>query len=329
MTGSPVSLLRRPTIATTLDPLTEALDALRIDTTMYAMAELAAPWGVGFPASAGAYFHVVKGEPCWLTLDGPAAVHRLGDGDVVLLPHGSGHRLTATADGSIGTVFDPVTWTPRRLVPRPGPVGGPTTELVCGAALVRRPASHPLLAVLPGVVLARAGSVGTGELLATVSVLHAETRQGRPGVDIILARLGDVLMVQVLRIWAAQQPPAETGWLAALSDPAIGAAVTALHADPAAPWTVARLATVAGLSRSRFAERFAQLVGRPPLTYLADWRLTRAAELLTESNSTVREVGRLVGFTSEPAFSRAFSRHFGVPPSRYRRAGARSSSSRS
>jgi AraC-like DNA-binding protein len=334
MTDPPSLVLDRPGVAAfgegavVNDPLTDALDTLRITTTLYAVAQLQGPWGVGFPATAGAYFHVVEGQPCWLTLDDAGQVHRLVAGDVVLLPHGTGHRLTAAPDGAVGTVFDPRTWTPRRLVrmPRPDDAGDSPhdsgTELVCGAVRIRRPASHPLLGVLPAVVAVRHGSPGAEELHLTAKILAAETRHSRAGIDTVLARLGDVLLVQLLRIWAAQHDPAETGWLAALADPGVGRAITELHRDPAAAWTVDSLASVAGMSRSGFAQRFTVLVGQPPLTYLAAWRMTRAATLLADPRTTVREVGRGVGFTSEAAFSRAFTRHHGMPPSRYRRVDA-------
>ena len=306
------------------DPLTDALDALRISTTLYAIAQLDGPWGVGFPATMGAYFHVVQGAACWLTVDAPEQVHRLGPGDVVLLPHGSGHRLTAAPATSVRTVFDPATWMPHRLVPRPP--GHPAasaaprgTELVCGAVRIRQPSTHPLLTRLPTVVTVRAGSPGADELRLTVAILGGETALSRAGVDTVLARLGDVLLVQLLRIWAEQHPAEERGWLAALADPAIGAALSALHAEPGASWTVERLAATAGLSRSRFAQRFTDLVGQPPLTYLAGWRMTKAAVLLLDRDTTVHAVGREVGFRSEPAFSRAFTRHHGTSPGRYRR----------
>ena len=308
------------------DPLTDALEALRISTTLYAVARLDGAWGVGFPASSGAYFHLVQGEPCWLTVEEPYEVHHLAAGDAVLLPHGSPHRLTASAGGAVRTVFDPATWTTRPLIaPRQPPdadsPGAPVpagTELVCGAVRIRQPSSHPILRLLPPAVAVRRGSAGAEELHLTGSILAAETRHARPGVDTVLARLGDVLLVQLLRIWAAQQPSGEQGWLPALADPAVAAAVTALHADPAAPWTVESLAAVAGMSRSRFAELFSARVGQPPLTYVASWRMARAATLLTEPRATVRDVGRRVGFSSEPAFSRAFTRHHGLSPSRYR-----------
>jgi AraC-like DNA-binding protein len=300
------------------DPLTDALGVLRISTTLYAMAQLSGDWGVGFPKSTGAYFHVVEGTACRLRTDGTDQDLELSAGDVVLLPHGTPHRLTNRPGGRVRTVFDPVTWTPCVLLPPAGDAVTAGTGLVCGEIRISRPGLHPLLSTLPDVVVVAADSPGSEELLLTCRLLAAEFRSGRPGTDTVLARLGDVLVVQVLRIWAAR-PRSGSSWLAALEAPGIGDAVRALHAAPAAPWTLADLARTAAMSRSRFAERFTGLVGVPPLTYLARWRMTMAAQLLAEPDATVRDVARRVGFTSEPAFSRAFTRHHGTSPSRYRR----------
>ncbi|MFD0571360.1 helix-turn-helix transcriptional regulator [Kitasatospora gansuensis] len=133
-----------------------------------------------------------------------------------------------------------------------------------------------------------------------------------------------MLLLFVLRAWFDRPPPSTQGgpalgWAAALGDPAISAALDAIHRTPEAPWTVETLATRGGLSRAAFAKRFSATVGRPPLGYLTWWRLTTAARLLRESDSPLGVVAERVGYGSEFAFANAFKREYGIAPGRYRR----------
>lgn len=157
-------------------------------------------------------------------------------------------------------------------------------------------------------------------LRATLDLLDLELERVRPGSGAMLPALLDVLLLHVLRAWFDEQAGENAaGWVAALHDTAVAAALSAVHGDPSRQWTVAELGAVAGLSRAAFARRFTALVGRPPLTYLAWWRLTLAARLLRDSDSPLAVVARKVGYTSEFAFAHAFKRQQGQPPGRFRR----------
>lgn len=195
------------------------------------------------------------------------------------------------------------------------------TTLIVGAYPVRGEISRRLLDVLPVVLRVEAG--GTGD--AVLDHLAAEVAADIPGQQVVLDRLLDWMMVCTLREWFDRpggQPPA---WWAAQRDPVAGAALRLLHDDPAAPWTVAALADRAGVSRSTLAKRFAALVGEPPLTYLTRWRMTLAADLLVEQQSTtVAEIAETVGYSDPFGFSAAFKRIRGVNPSQFRRAAAHS-----
>lgn len=137
-------------------------------------------------------------------------------------------------------------------------------------------------------------------------------------VEIAVRRLADALFIQLVRVWLESQPAASRGWLGALGDPVVGAALGQLHRDPAQPWTVATLAQEVGLSRSAFAARFTQLVGEPPLHYLTRWRMHLAVALLRDETLGIKEVALRTGYGSEAAFSIAFKRHFGLAPGAYR-----------
>jgi AraC-like DNA-binding protein len=300
-----------------IDELTPVLSALRIKTTLFAIADLPADWGVAFPAAASAYFHVVAGSSGWLQVDG-ALPRSVRSGDTVLLAHGSAHRLTSTIEAPPRVSFDPVRWKPNQLNPSGvAPAVSSGATLVCGAVEVHNSASQPLLSLLPDVFAVPQGDPGTDELGLSLRLLHLETQRVRSGSQTMLARLGDVLLVQLIRLWLERNGHAHGGWLAALRDPQLGPAMAALHADLAAAWTIDALAERARLSRSRFAERFTALVGQPPLSYLTQVRLNTAAALLRDGSS-IRAASRAVGYQSPASFSRAFTRQHGMPPSRVR-----------
>jgi AraC-like DNA-binding protein len=302
------------------DVLSEAFALLRTRTTLYAVARIGGAWGVRFPAASGAYFHLIDGGDSWLVLDGVANGVHLGPGDVVLLAHGSPHQLTRTLGGPIRVDFDPETWRPNYIaVADDGDDSGPGYTLVCGAVELGDVGANPLFDALPSIVHLPATNPAHAELSTTLAALNRERSTGALGSEVLLARLGDVLLMRVLRAWLEQEEPADGGWLGALRDPQIGAAIAAIHAEPQAPWTVTGLAERASLSRSRFAQRFRTEVGEPPLAYVKRWRMTVAAEFLRSGDRTVKDVGRVVGYTSEPAFSRAFTRFYGTPPGRYAR----------
>jgi AraC-like DNA-binding protein len=153
-------------------------------------------------------------------------------------------------------------------------------------------------------------------LRAAVDLLGVELQRSRPGVDAMVPALLEVLLLQILR---AHYAGSGTGWAAALRDPAVAAALRAIHGDVPRPWTVGELAGLAGLSRAAFARRFGALVGRPPLGYLAWWRMTVAAGLLRAGELPLAAVARRVGYASEFAFAHAFKREYGMASGGYRR----------
>ncbi|MDT8915890.1 AraC family transcriptional regulator [Amycolatopsis sp. PS_44_ISF1] len=195
-----------------------------------------------------------------------------------------------------------------------GGVDGATT-LIVGAYPVRGEISRRLLEALP--VVLRADDGGTAD--AVLDHLAAEAAVDTPGQQVVLDRLLDWMLVCTLRDWFDRPGGEPPDWWAAQHDPVAGEALRLLHAEPAAPWTVAALAARTGVSRSTLAKRFAEVVGEPPLTYLTRWRMTLAADLLAERSATIAQVARTVGYADPFGFSAAFKRVRGVNPSEYRR----------
>lgn len=303
------------------DVLTTVMNAVRLVSRVFCRSELRAPWGMSLPASEYAHFHVVERGGAWLRLEGHEPV-ALAGGDLVVVPHGTGHTLTDSPRTRARPLPDLAGPHPRAggcAVMRGGGSGA-ETQLVCGSFRFDRREAHSLLALLPPVIHMRPeGGRAEEWLQATLRFLAWETREGRPGTEAIVSRLTDVIFVQVLRAWSESLPEGSGGWLGALRDPQVGAALARVHRSPERPWTNASLASSVGMSRSRFAARFTALVGEPPLAYLTRWRLGTAAGMLEDRGLSLGEVAARVGYESEAAFSKAFRRRFGVPPGAYRR----------
>jgi AraC-like DNA-binding protein len=242
-------------------------------------------------------------------------------GDVVIFPQGDAHRMAsgpgvpvATANRRLDEVFSR---RPRQLAYGGG---GKATKLVCGYLACDARLARMLLAGLPPLVKVNVRGSNAGAWLeASLRYALAEARSPRPGGMGVLAKLAEVLFIEVLRLYMADQGAGRTGWLAGVSDRIVGAALDALHKDPAHPWTLEELARTAATSRSVLAERFAALVGSSPMQYLTQWRMLLASNLLCRSNAPLASIAQDVGYQTDTAFSRAFRREFGAPPAAWRR----------
>lgn len=309
-----------------MDVLTDVLQTVRVKTACYGRLEAGAPWGLRVPAGEDAKFHVVLEGNCWLDVEGTPSV-ALSAGDLVALPHGHEHTLS-DASGAQMTPLESVLScsqserTGDSIMRRIGGAG-PQTILVSGRISFEDRRNNPLLAVLPPVIplLGEAGRA-VPWLESTLKFIACEASSGRPGAQTVISRLADILFIQIVRGHLAQLNEANNvpGWLGALSEPQIGAALSLVHQRPEQSWTVASLAQRVGMSRSAFASRFTRLVGEPPLHYVTRWRMQKAAGLLREGRATLAEIAEQVGYESETAFSKAFKRAVGSSPGAYRRA---------
>ncbi|WP_282791478.1 AraC family transcriptional regulator [Streptomyces sp. CC224B] len=305
-----------------MDILTEALASMRTGSPTSVRTEGRAPWGLRLPAVAGAGFHVVLSGTCWLVpLDAPhLSPLALSTGDVVFLRDGTAHALadhpSTPAEPERPEQFSP--GSPLGTVTLGG--DGPRASLLCGNYHLDRGRPHPLVRQLPEVVRLSTGHGRHPQLGAAVQLLGAELEHPRLGSAGIVPGLIDSLLLYILRAWLEEQPPgAAQGWAAALGDSAVAPALAAIHAEPAAQWTVESLAERAGLSRAAFARRFTTLVGEPPMAYVTRWRMTTAARLLRESAAPLTAVAARTGYGSEYAFAKAFKREYGQAPGGYRR----------
>ena len=314
-----------------MDALSETLRVVRLVGAIFINAKFTAPWCYASPradvaapvlepgAERVVIFHLITEGECVVEMpDGTAT--RLIAGDVVVFPQGDAH-LMASEPGlqpAAGRrLADVLRRRPRQLVHGGG---GAATRLVCGYLACDGRLARLLLAGLPSLVKVNVRGSNAGTWLeASMRYALAEARSPRPGGAGVLAKLSEVLFIEVLRLYMNQQDENRIGWLAGVGDRIVGAALNALHKEPARNWTLDELARVSGTSRSVLAERFAHLVGTTPMQYLTHWRMLLAANLLARSTAPLARIAEDVGYQTDTAFSRAFRREYGAPPAAWRR----------
>ena len=303
------------------DPLGEALHFLHMCGVFYTRSEFSAPWGLALPSLHDCLmFHVVTSGSCWLVVDGEEP-RLLQPGDFALVPHGEGHQLLSELGEPAADLFD----IPREQVSERYEIlrhgnGGEVTNMICGAVSFQHPAAQQLVSLLPKLICIDAWRSPQMEWFqSTLRLMAMEASELRPGGEIIITRLADILVIQAIRAWMADNPFSQTGWLSALQDKQISRAILAIQRDPSRAWTVELLADEVAMSRSAFAARFKKLVGESPMQFVAEWRMSVATNLLKEQALTVAELASRFGYQSEAAFSRAFKRLVGVSPSLIRR----------
>lgn len=314
------------------DTLSDVLRAVRLTGAVFFSVDASSPWVAEAPAARevaphimpGAEhvieYHVVTAGACWSGLIGGSPI-RLEAGDVIVFPQGDAH-VVSSAPGMRGT---PDLSIHRRPVGHQLPIlineggGGPDgARLVCGFLGCDARPFNPLLATLPRVLHLRRRDPDDGLIAQFITLAVSESGARTSGSECVLARLSELMFVEVVRRYVATLPPEQTGWLAGLRDPTVGRALAHLHDRPADQWTLDSLAKASGASRSMLAERFVHFVGLPPMQYLAQWRMQLAAGLLLGGGSGMADIADQVGYGSEAAFSRAFKKIVGVPPAAWR-----------
>jgi AraC-like DNA-binding protein len=302
-----------------VDPLADVLDLSRVRGALVGNVRVHPPWGLALPASHGASFHAVTSGTAWLRVEDMAPI-QLMPGDLLLFPTGSAHRLSSDLDVPCRP-FDRAL--KEELITPDGQLelgAAASTTFVCGAYDYDLEVAEPLVSLLPNVLHVPADPVAGREVAALVELLAGEAGVREPGSRSAAARLIDLLLIASIRHWTRLQPTdGRRSWLTALRDPTLAKVLSLLHERPAERWTLESLAKEVHLSRATLARRFAQSVGQPPLSYLAHWRMHLAAQRLKHTTDAVRTIAHDVGYTSEYAFNRAFSRYRGQPPGRYRR----------
>ena len=314
-----------------MDVLSTVLKTVKLDGTLFYNAEFSAPWSVHSPASneLAQYlsseprhviiYHLLTHGQAYATVDDGERV-LLSAGDIVVFPHGDSHIMgngRSVQPKEYGDMLQEVLSHGLKLTCMGG--GGEITKFVCGYLACDPHLSKAFLGGLPPLFKVNIGNDSEGKWLQS-SILYSvgQAAASQTGSEIVVAKLSEALFSETLRRYVNSLAPGEIGWLAGARDPAVGKALALLHREPSHPWTIATLATQAGVSRSVMAERFRHFLGVPPMSYLASWRLQLGAQLLTSTSRSVSQIAGEVGYESEPAFNRAFKREFGSPPARFR-----------
>jgi AraC-like DNA-binding protein len=321
------------------DALSDVLSAVHLTGSVFFNVTAKSPWIAEAPAAAliadqitpGAQhaieYHVVTRGSCWISLVGDTKFEpvRLEEGDIAVMPRGDPHVVSsapgmrAEPDWEVYCRPQDANALPFEL--RSGGDGPSDTHLICGFFTCDARPFNPLLDSLPRFIrFGRDSSQASHSLLDQfIRFATAEMGNKRAGSQSVLNRLSELLFVEVIR-WHMDQLAngSNTGWLAGLRDPLVGRALALLHAQPAHAWTLEELASQAGASRSALADRFAHLVGCPPIQYLTQWRIQLAAKRLTDRSAKISVVASEVGYESEAAFSRAFKRFVGQSPGQWR-----------
>ena len=337
-----------------MDVLSDVLRVVRLSGAVFFVAEFSSPWAIESPPSKSlaslimpsaecfTIFHVLAEGACWVKVKGEPPL-RMVSGDVVVVPQGDEHVMGSDL------ALKP---TPMKVlipeIPRPGmpPVvsggGGEVARFVCGYLHCDQK-FNPLFSTLPrlmcirnregSVVLESVGAANQPSdrlvpfhagmwLNTTLYYLIKEAQAQNSSSQLILGRLTELMVVEVLRRYMEELAPGQKGWLAALKDPFVSRAINLLHAQPARAWTVEDLARDAGVSRSALAGRFTDLTGESPMRYLTNWRIHLAKQLLCEGHHSMAQVAERIGYESEYAFNRAFKRQVGAPPAAWRKKGS-------
>lgn len=299
-----------------MDTLSDVLSLLVPRTYGAGGFDMGKEWSLAFPQHPGFKCYAVVSGACWLAMQGVAEPLSLQAGDCFLLPQGRPFRLASDL------ALAPVLYS---SLPRDGGVAsdgkGGDCFIVGGHFALAERHRDILSNALPPIVRVREES-DKAALRWSLERMRQELRDRQPGATLVARHLSHLILVQALRLHIAERPSAGRGWLTALADKRIGAAVGAIHADPGRRWTLRLLADEAGMSRSAFALRFRELVEESPIEYLTRWRMLVAAERLAASAEPMSVVARSLGYQSESSFSTAFKRVFGRSPRQHARDGA-------
>ena len=299
------------------DVLTSVLNSLQFNGKVFCYGRFTAPWAIRINPKEYAHFHFVESGEAWIELEETGARTRLLSGDLAIVPHGGAHFLGDNPKTKAVDAEQLLICRDELLLKHGG--GGPETTTVCGAFTFEHQIGNPILPLLPDMIHLPREETRSGTWLESMlDLLANEAQFPREGSGSIIGHVTGIIFIQAVREWVTSQADGQGGWLGALRDKQIGAALQLMHEKPSEPWTIARLASEVGMSRSPFATKFTSLVGEPPLSYLTKWRMNLAAGYLRDNQISIREIAEHVGYESQASFTNAFKRSFSLSPREYK-----------
>jgi AraC-like DNA-binding protein len=304
-----------------LDALVEILNSIHFHGSLWCRTEARAPWGMSIPQTDSAQFHFLLRGSAYVKSDKTADYLPIESGDLIILTQGDAHILVDRPGSTPIALQTLIEQKADDSLPGLHIGGdGAASTIICGYFHLERSAFHPLFTALPDILYLRGEENRSLPWLeTTLSFLSAESIKDKPAAQALINRLTEILFILVLRAHLQRNDDQQQNWLNGLNDPLIGEALHLIHSRPHNPWTIESLAKAAGMSRANFSLRFKDLVGASPFQYLTQWRLFRASSLLLAKSLSISEIAEQVGYSSEASFSKAFSKHIGNSPGRFRR----------
>jgi AraC-like DNA-binding protein len=301
-------------------PAAQTLESIRFKTAIFCHSELRAPWGFSVDARDFASFHLVTGGRAFLDTEGQPEIN-VETGDLVILPRGHAHTVR-DAPGSPSTRLERLiangTYDHRGMLTAGGT--GPVTTLLCGGFHADRLELMRVTAALPAVIHLRPGEYREDAWTRmSLRLLVDEAQAPRPGADVLICRLAEMLFIDALRSYLVSSANATSAFTIGLRDARIAEVIRHVEERPDRSWDLERLARSAAMSRTTFACRFRDVVGISPGAFVTRARMTKAAELLGASHLTIPAIAAHCGYGSDATFSRAFKRWYGKSPAQYRR----------
>lgn len=281
-----------------MEVLSDILDSMRVQGSIYFCDRLKSPWSKDYTDLNQPSFHLVRQGDCWFADDD--AVEHLRTGDLVFIAANRDYAMGSSLPGRASEHFSA------------------DTLLLCGYCEFGEQLDHPLLKALPSSTVIRNEELQTHAWLkSTLNQLSAEYLSQQPGNEIVINKLTEVVIIELLRIDFGRS--GKDTFIGALHDKQISLALKLMHAEPEEPWTLEKLAEKVALSRAGFTKRFRDLVGQPMFEYLTNLRMQRARMLLRETTYSIYDVANRVGYDSDLSFSKAFKRATGMTPTSYRK----------
>ncbi|MDB5966307.1 MAG: AraC family transcriptional regulator [Polaromonas sp.] len=300
-----------------MDPLVETIALLRPEALLWKEMDVRGDWAIRFPASSALVFAMVASGRCVFQMAGREPCE-MREGDFVLLKAPEAWRLGRDTDSRARDFTPSPARGARTFSLNPGEAG-PVTRILGGRFDFAQANSALLEHLLPPVVAIRALDGGAVRLRHVLDLLGDEAIADRPGRALVMQRLLELMLVETMRTHLSSSGTLDTGLIAGLGDAKVARALQAMHADVQKRWTVGQLAQVAGMSRSMFAARFGRIVGLSPIDYLLRWRMALARHALQSRSAGLKEIAEQTGYLSVSAFSTAFARTVGCPPSAFAR----------
>lgn len=297
-----------------MDVLSDILEKVKLSSVVYFKSDFSTPWGMDIPKGPFAQFHIVTRGQCVLNIKDKQV--QLFSGDIIVFPMGASHWLADKELSERKKGQDIV----EAILKGKSLFEGDhiSTTLVCGHFEFDRNFGHPFIKELPEMIHITDTDRKELSWLESISnLVIQEAGNESSGSNIIANKLGEVLFIHTLRAFI-QKNSKKKGFLVAIQDKRIGKALRAVHINPEKNWQLSSLAEIAGMSRTGFSNQFKNLIGETPLTYITNWRIIRAKELLNDSKKSVGEIAEKVGYQSEAAFNRVFKKYVSQTPLKYR-----------